>query len=117
MDGSFFIEPLHVRRDKLLAEIAHKHGLTVAHITGKSRKAAICHARHEWFFRARQELEMSLPNIGRRTGFRDHSTVIHGIHQHARRQRLAIPRGNVFRQQYIDSLPAPLSEPDWWNDD
>ena len=75
--------PLHIRRDRLLAEVAKKHGLTVAQITGNRRTRPVCRARHEWFYRARAELGMTLPRIGQVTGGRDHATVIYGIKRHA----------------------------------
>lgn len=55
-------------------EVAEKHGLTVADLTGPSRHAKIIEARREVC--ARLHGKYSLALIGRWMGNRDHSTII-----------------------------------------
>ena len=47
-------------------------------ITGKCREARPCLIRHVTFYLAWTHTELSLPEIGRRLGGRDHSTVLNG---------------------------------------
>ncbi len=70
---------------QIVIEVAEKHGITPEHIMGRSHRPYIVLARHEVMYRARRETQLSLPDIGRRLGGRDHTTVIHGIRQHVRR--------------------------------
>lgn len=72
---------------RILAEVANKHALTVSQVTGRQRNRAFVIARHEAIYRLHTETEMSLPQIGRRVGGRDHTSVLHGIKRH--KQRMA----------------------------
>jgi len=67
------------------AEVAHKYGLTVADITGPSRKAKPVAARQELCYRLRHETPMNWHAIGRAVGGRDHATVIYSVNKHAMR--------------------------------
>lgn len=69
----------------ILKEVAFRHDLDVRDITGPSRRRAIVRARQEAMWEARQRTPLSLPEIGRRLGGRDHSTVLHGVRKHAER--------------------------------
>ena len=69
-----------------LRELADFYGLTVDDITGKSRRKHIIPARHHAMAMLRQR-GWSYPEIGRKLGGRDHSTVIHGIKKHYERLR------------------------------
>jgi len=70
-----------------LTEVADKHGVRVDDILGERRTAEIARARQEAMWRLRHELHLSFPVIGSVIGGRDHSTVFHGVHAHARRLR------------------------------
>jgi len=69
-----------------LRALADFYGLTVEDITGKSRTKRIIPARHHAMAVLRQR-GWSYPEIGRKLGGRDHSTVIHGIKNHYERTR------------------------------
>lgn len=69
----------------ILRETADKHGLAVVDITGRCRKHHIVLARQEAMWRMRMETPFSLPEIGRRMGGKDHTTVLHGIRTHQAR--------------------------------
>lgn len=64
---------------QILAEVALQTGFTVDEIKSARRAKALCMARHFVFWRAKTETLLSLPEIGRRVGHRDHTTVLHGI--------------------------------------
>ena len=65
---------------RIIREVAEKHGFTYSDIVGPRRMRALIKARQEAYCRVYAECPwMSLPQIGRAFGGRDHSTVIHGL--------------------------------------
>lgn len=63
-------------------EVAAKHGVPMSDMWSSRRNVEAVAARHEAFWRCKNETTMSLPQIGRRFGGRDHTTVLHGIKKH-----------------------------------
>lgn len=74
---------------RICEEVAEKHGLTVVELRSARRSKYVVRARHEAFWRCRQETTASLPQIGRHLGGKDHTTVLHGIRMHEKRMREA----------------------------
>ena len=72
-------------RHRILAEVARKHGLDVAEMTGPARDWCTVHARHEASYRLRSETDLSSPAIARLLGVKDHTTVLMGARSHAAR--------------------------------
>ncbi|SDT96803.1 helix-turn-helix domain-containing protein [Stappia sp. ES.058] len=72
---------------KILSEVADRHGLTVADLRGRSRGTTIVRARQEAMYRLRAELTLSCPTVAGVIN-RDHTTVSHGAHAHADRHGL-----------------------------
>ena len=72
----------------ILAEVAQKHNVSVRDLCGPYRWRHYINARFEAFYRLRTETSMSLPQIGRHVGNRDHTTVINGIKKY--KQRMGI---------------------------
>lgn len=70
----------HVATRRIFAEEAEKAGTTVEQIKGHSRKAHIVAARWAVIDRLRNDLHMSLTQIGKAVN-RDHSSVIHALEQ------------------------------------
>lgn len=68
----------------LVAEVAAQHGIGPRDILGEDRRRSIAHPRQEAMYRARHELQQSLPQIGAFFN-RDHTTVLHGVREHAKR--------------------------------
>lgn len=72
--------------DNIISEEAAKAGITPEDIRGRRRKRHICNARQAAMARAYVERpDLSLPQIGRMFGNRDHTTVLHaakkcGVH-------------------------------------
>ena len=74
---------------KIARQVALKHGCNIKEMRSIRRDKMIVAARHEAFWRCHKELCMSLPQIGRVFGDRDHTTVLHGIRQHEKRMQAA----------------------------
>lgn len=64
---------------KIATDIAQQYGLTFADLESPSRKRDVAHPRQHVMWMLRQTTVLSLPQIGRLLGGRDHTTVIHGI--------------------------------------
>lgn len=76
----------------IVAEIAALYDVTVADLTGPSRRKRITHPRQHAMWEVRRRApHLSLPQIGRLFGGRDHTTIIHGLRAHE--ARLAAQRG------------------------
>lgn len=88
----------------ILSEVCRKHGMTQKQVIGQQRNHNIVLARHEAMYRMAHETRMSLPMIGRRLGDRDHTTVLHGLRQHAARNGLTLfgggPKPNYSHQKH-----------------
>lgn len=70
----------------IVMEVAKKHKITLPEITGRQRQHKIVLARHEAFYRLKTETPLSLPEIGRKMGGRDHTSVLHGYRAHMKRE-------------------------------
>lgn len=77
--------PARSNSKRIIAQVADRHGLTVAELMGTTRVRLIAHARQEAMWRISRELGRSLPEIGRMMGGRDHTTVLHGIRAYEKR--------------------------------
>jgi len=98
----------------IVLAVAQNVGVTVAKLTGRKRNRSLATARGIAAYLLRQRLKLSLQEIGRMLGGRDHSTVISAIR--AIEHRLA--RGDPFLGARIralkdvtDASPAPVAEP------
>jgi len=78
---------------RILEDTAQRHGLIVRDLLCASRTPALVRPRHEAMFLCALETTKSLPQIGQAFGGRDHTTVMKGIRQHAKRNGLPLPRG------------------------
>lgn len=70
---------------QIIAECCRKHDITMAEILGPQRFRTIVLARHEAAYRLAKETRLSVPQIGRKLGNRDHTTIIHAIRCHEAR--------------------------------
>lgn len=77
--------------------IAERRGLKPSEILSRSRRRAVVYARQEVMYVARSirrddgTPRYSFPDIGRRLGGFDHTTVLHGVAGHCKRHNLAHP--------------------------
>lgn len=75
--------------DLIIRQVCDKHGVAKKDIIGPSRVPQVVRARYEAMYRIRHELALSLARVGRALGGRDHTTVLHGVREHARRNGVA----------------------------
>lgn len=90
------LSELHTPVDRLIAEIADKHEITVAEMKSKRRTAKIVAARQEAFCLLVRETSMSLPMIGRKFGGFDHTTVLYGARKHAKKILCDLPSRKTY---------------------
>jgi chromosomal replication initiator protein len=69
----------------IIQEVARRHDLTVEELLSNSRERHIAWPRQEAMWEMRQRTKMSLPQIARRLGLKDHTTIHHGIKRHEAR--------------------------------
>lgn len=74
---------------RIIAEVAEKHGLTLADLIGPRRHRYVAHARQEAMWALRQRTTLSTTSIGMFLGGRDHTTVMWGLRRHEERLRAA----------------------------
>ncbi|NNM75031.1 helix-turn-helix domain-containing protein [Enterovirga aerilata] len=68
------------RPAKIIARVAREHGLTAADITGRSQTAPMIRARFAAVAEVRRiRPDLSLPQIGRAFGGRDHTTILSAL--------------------------------------
>ncbi len=77
--------PLNVAR--IISVVASYHGMRPADLTGPVRQRQITRARQLAMFLARQHLQVSLPELGRAFGGRDHTTALASVQKIEQLQR------------------------------
>ncbi len=81
------VVPIVIDKDalrRIIFEVSAKTGYSVQNLLCDRRNAPLVRARHEVWWRARNETQFSLPQIA--TAYnRDHTTIIHGIRMHEKR--------------------------------
>lgn len=87
--------PLWVPRlgAQILQEVAEDHGLTVSDLKGRNKKAAYAWPRQLAMLRIYDETSLSMPQIGRLMGNRDHTTILYGMRAAERRIRQGLQQG------------------------
>ena len=86
------------------------YGLPIERILGPRQDAHTVRARHWVMYHAYNNGRCSLPDLGRRLGGLDHSTVIHGIRAHTIRHRLDMvlrPAPPTKRRSFAFEGPEP----------
>ncbi len=86
VDTGEFIGPVTIAR--VQERVARFYGLPVAEMKSSRRSAAVARPRQVAMYLSRNLTPRSLPEIGRRFGWRDHTTVIHAIKATDRRRLL-----------------------------
>jgi chromosomal replication initiator protein len=85
----------HVRvlaRD-IIRTVAEAHAISVNDLVCASHSRALVLARHEAAYEIARITRLSLVQIGKALGGRDHTTVLHAIRMHAQRSGLPLLRG------------------------
>lgn len=73
---------------EIQAAVATYYGIPLAAMTSKSRVREFARPRQIAMTLARELTTISYPELGRRFGNRDHSTIVHGVHQITRLRTL-----------------------------
>ncbi len=74
---------------RIIFEVAAKTGHSVQSLLCARRSAPLVRARHEVWWRARNETQFSLPQIAAAYN-RDHTSIMHGIAMHEKRMAEAM---------------------------
>jgi len=72
-------KPARHRYNVIVDQVCKKHKVTKRDIESGCREIRCVNPRREIAYRAKYELSMSLPDIGRRMGGRDHTTILNNI--------------------------------------
>jgi chromosomal replication initiation ATPase DnaA len=70
--------------DEIIYYVAKKHKVSVADLRGPCRKVKFVKARQEAAYEIRMKRGLTLPQIATILGNRDHTSILHGIRQHAK---------------------------------
>lgn len=86
------------------------HGLSAEDLTSPNRSRRITRPRQQAMYVARQITDLSFPQIGRRLGGRDHTTILFGVQKIAKRQhdpetRQALERVTSLSLLYAGIIP------------
>lgn len=100
-------DPLHCppisQAETIIRQVQAKHKLGRGEMLGRQRSARVVLARQEAAWRMKRETTLSLPQIGRKLGGRDHTTVLHNIRQYE-----AKLNGTVYNPKYRALAAAAL---------
>ncbi|RYE38415.1 MAG: hypothetical protein EOP21_12240, partial [Hyphomicrobiales bacterium] len=70
---------------QIMRECCDKHEITMSEMVGPHRFAIIVRARQEAAYRMLHETKLSLTQIGKKLGDRDHTTILHSVRAHEAR--------------------------------
>jgi chromosomal replication initiator protein len=71
----------------IIKEVAARHDLTVEELKSTSRARRLAWPRQEAMYELRMRTKLSYPQIARFLGLTDHTTALHGVKAHKRRQK------------------------------
>lgn len=94
----------------LVTETCEIHGLNKAQLFSNRRAAKWCLARHELWWTANKYIRWSLPQMGRASGGRDHTTVLHGVRTFQRKLDAGIVTAQLLPN--LSNLPLFMDESD-----
>jgi hypothetical protein len=80
MDAQFPWAPFRYL-DSIIREVESEYGISYDDIKGSRRSPKMSYARHVVFYVAKEATSLSYPDIGRRMGGKDHTTILHGYHR------------------------------------
>lgn len=104
--GSDLPVPRNLMMRDLIEIVAHEHDVTVEALKGCGRRKLLSWARQDFMHRAR-EAGFSSPRIGAFIGGRDHTTITHGVAQHARRLSVhSLNKELLARRHVAGALPV-----------
>jgi hypothetical protein len=92
----------------LIETICSIKGINANELFSDRRRHAFCKARHELWWVASKYIPWSLPRIGRASGGRDHTTILHGIRTYGAK----IQAGEIQSELLAAVKDAPLFRDD-----
>ncbi len=98
-------EPRRVRVDDILRVVTKQFGVTLADILSQRRTANVVRPRQIAMYLAKTLTLRSLPEIGRRFGGRDHTTVLHAV-----RKMDGLRSHDAKLRAELDDLEAKIME-------
>ena len=98
------IEPKRIKIEDILRIVSRHYAVTRADIVSQRRHRSVVWPRQIGMYLAKQLTSRSLPEIGRRFGDRDHTTVLHAIRKIDRELE-----GNTRLRDEIETLKSQLS--------
>ena len=98
------IEPRRIKIEDILKIVSRHYAVTRADIVSQRRHRSVVWPRQIGMYLAKQLTSRSLPEIGRRFGDRDHTTVLHAIRKIDRELE-----GNTRLRDEIETLKSQLS--------
>ena len=87
-----------LQTDDVLRRVADVYGVTVDRLLSRDRSQQVALPRQVAMFLLREELNISLPQIGEALGGRDHTTILYGCEKIAD----LVERDDRFRRQILD---------------
>lgn len=102
------IEPRRIKIEDILRLVSRHFAVSRADILSQRRHRSVVWPRQIGMYLAKQLTTRSLPEIGRRFGDRDHTTVIHAI----RKVDKELDGNNKLREE-LESLKRQLNRPDF----
>lgn len=105
-----FSDPFSGRR--IADAVAKAHGITFNELTSNRRNRHLVYARQQAAYEIKVHTKLTLPQIGKLLGGRDHSTILYSIRAHAERLKLqsgADPSRRDAREASASpqAVPAP----------
>lgn len=98
------VEPRRIKIEDILRIISRHYGVSKSDLLSQRRHRSVVWPRQIGMYLAKQLTQRSLPEIGRRFGNRDHTTVLHAI-----RKIEGLLDDNVRLRDEIDELKKILS--------
>ena len=98
------IEPRRIKIEDILRIVSRHYAVTRADIVSQRRHRSVVWPRQIGMYLAKQLTSRSLPEIGRRFGDRDHTTVLHAIRKIDRELE-----GNTRLRDELETLKTQLS--------
>ena len=98
------IEPRRIKIEDILRIVSRHYAVTRADIVSQRRHRSVVWPRQIGMYLAKQLTSRSLPDIGRRFGDRDHTTVLHAIRKIDRELE-----GNTRLRDELETLKTQLS--------
>jgi hypothetical protein len=78
-DGNAIMDPLPCKIHRLMKVVSLVTDFPILELTSQQRAAQLVKARHILFWLCKRFTSRSYPEIGRKCGGRDHTTVLHGV--------------------------------------